>query len=100
MSKHKILQTLKAICKHGVYQSLEKRFIKYPDTKKWVEKTRNSRLFFRPTSRCLDINNETLGKVLNILKTFKVIPQCLIWEPANVYVVVNFLPQVNFIFTL
>ena len=45
-------------------------------------------------------SNETLGKVLDILKTFKVIPQCLIWEPADVYVVVNFLSQVNFIFLL
>ena len=45
-------------------------------------------------------SNETLGKVLDILKTFKVIPQCLIWDPADVYVVVNFLPQVNFIFIL
>ena len=47
MSKHKILQTLRAICKHGVYKSLEKRFIKYPDPKKWVEKNKEQQPFLQ-----------------------------------------------------
>ena len=73
MSKDKILETLKAICKHGVYQSPQNNI----QTLRSGLKKQRTAAFSSDQLQDVWTLNETLGKVLDILKTFKVIPQCL-----------------------
>ena len=51
----------------GIKHNKEECFIRYPDTKKWVEKTRRSRVFFLTNFEVsLNICDETLFRVFDI----------------------------------